>query len=161
MCRNTCFECNYNTVALVLMSFTTNTFPLGGMSFISWQTNSLQNPEENAAVPLCIAGLVLNSTGSPTCGVYKFSCWMSEKVLMDKVLVDIFGNIPASANDQILMTRYQSNKIELVYLVVNWHELMKLKTNGFNMDTAKLKSVTKLEIQKTFRSKSRLTSILR
>jgi hypothetical protein len=23
------------------------------------------------------------------------------------------------------MTRYQSNKIELVYLVVNWHELMK------------------------------------
>jgi hypothetical protein len=41
---------------------------------------------------------------------------MSEKVLMDKVLVDIFGNIPASVNDQILMTRYQSNKIELVYL---------------------------------------------
>ena len=74
VCRNTCFECNYNTVALVLMSFTTNTFPLGGMSFISWQTHSLQNPEENAAVPLCIAGLVLNSTGSPTCGVYKFGC---------------------------------------------------------------------------------------
>jgi hypothetical protein len=49
-----------SNVALVLMSFTTNTFPLGGMSFISWQTNSLQNPEENAAVPLCIAGLVLN-----------------------------------------------------------------------------------------------------
>ena len=42
-----------------------------------------------------------------------------KKVLMDKVLVDVFGNIPASANDQILMTRYQSNKIELVYLVVN------------------------------------------
>ena len=63
-----------SNVALVLMSFTTNTFPLGGMSFISWQTNSLQNPEENAAVPLCIAGLVLNSTGSPTCGVYKFGC---------------------------------------------------------------------------------------
>ena len=40
-----------------------------------------------------------------------------KKVLMDKVLVDVFGNIPA--NDQILMTRYQSNKIELVYLVVN------------------------------------------
>ena len=39
------------------------------------------------------------------------------KVLMDKVLVDVFENIPA--NDQILMTRYQSNKIELVYLVVN------------------------------------------
>jgi hypothetical protein len=44
------------------------------MSFISWQTPSLQNPEENIAVPLFIAGLVLNSTGSSTCGVYKFGC---------------------------------------------------------------------------------------
>jgi len=45
---------------------------------------------------------------------------------------------------------------------MNWqHKKCKLKTNGFNMDRAKSKSVTKLEIQKTFRSKSRLTSILR
>jgi len=40
-----------------------------------------------------------------------------KNVLMDKALVDVFENI--HANDQILMTRYQSNKIELVYLVVN------------------------------------------
>ena len=67
--------CLFNSnVALVLMSFTTNTFPLVRMSFISWQTPSLQNPEENIAIPLFIAGLVLNSTGSPTCGVYKFGC---------------------------------------------------------------------------------------
>ena len=66
--------CLFNSnVALVLLSFTTNTFPLDRMSFISWQT-PLQNPEENTTIPLFIAGLVLNSTGSPTCGVYKFGC---------------------------------------------------------------------------------------